>query len=241
MNFPELNSATVVGANVTVDYDLDVDLSGDYRIEFFSNPSGTDPSNYGEGEVFASSVNIAHAGAGSQNYNHTFPGAVGDDITATTTMCTDGSCSAFLKTSEFSQFETAVPPTIVKRSFEVDGTVLPTGSVVPNYLEIKYLLYINNKGTAISDVSVRDVLDAAFVYQLGTIQIDNSVVECAATVCTPTEELAIFTSVDGAAVLTDGVDGDAGSYTGASLAIDAGNEYVGNPQLDINADAVWAI
>ena len=95
------------GANVTVDFDLDVPL-GDYRIEFFTNPSGTDPTNHGEGEVFAGSVNVNHPGGGSQTFSHTFPGAVGDDITATTTTCTDGSCTAFLKTSEFSQFETAV-------------------------------------------------------------------------------------------------------------------------------------
>jgi len=107
LNFPELNSAIVSGSNVTVDYDLDVP-AGDYRIEFFTNPSGTDAGNYGEGEVFASFDNISHAGSGSQNYSHIFTTAPGDDITATATMCTSGTCTAFLKTSEFSQFETAV-------------------------------------------------------------------------------------------------------------------------------------
>ncbi|MCH8336114.1 MAG: hypothetical protein IIC61_09525, partial [Proteobacteria bacterium] len=51
----------------------------------------------------------------------------------------------------------------------------------------------------------------------------------------------IFTAVNGAAFLSDAVDGDAASYTGASLSVDAGNGNVGNLQLDINADAVWAI
>ena len=54
-----------------------------------------------------------------------------------------------------------------------------------------------------------------------------------------TEELAIFTAVDGAGPITDGVDGDAASFAGVTL--DAGDENVGNPQLNINADAVWAI
>ena len=107
LNFPELNWAGVTGANVTVDFDLDVPL-GDYRIEFFTNPSGTDPTNHGEGEVFAGSVDINHPGGGSQTFSHTFPGAVGDAITATTTTCTDGTCTAFVRTSEFSEFETAV-------------------------------------------------------------------------------------------------------------------------------------
>ena len=34
------------------------------------------------------------------------------------------------------------PLTIVKRSFETDGTVIPTGSIVPNYLEFKLLIAI---------------------------------------------------------------------------------------------------
>jgi hypothetical protein len=55
------------------------------------------------------------------------------------------------------------------------------------------------------------------------------------------EELTIFTAVDGAAFLSDAPDGDVGSYTGASLSVDAGNENVGNLQLDINADQVWAL
>jgi len=130
---------------------------------------------------------------------------------------------------------------IVKRAFEADGTVISTGSVVPNYLEIRYLLYINNKGAAVDDVSVRDILDAAFQYQAGTIKVDNSVAECALTACTAAEELTIFTAVDATIVLSDSVDGDAASYTGGSAAIDVGNGNAGNPQLNINADAVWAI
>ncbi len=55
--------------------------------------------------------------------------------------------------------------------------------------------------------SVRDVLDPAFQYQRGTIQVNNS----------------------------------ATSYSGASLSIDAGDQNVANPQLDSNANEVWAV
>jgi len=130
---------------------------------------------------------------------------------------------------------------IVKRAFLPDGTPIPTGSILPGFQEFKFLLYINNKDIAIIDVSVRDVLDPAFQYQLGTIQVDNSVAECALNVCTAAEELAIFTAVDGAVFLSDVVDGDVASYTGASLSVDAGNSTEANLQLDINANAVWAI
>jgi hypothetical protein len=128
---------------------------------------------------------------------------------------------------------------IVKRSFETDGTVIPSGSVVPNYLEFKYLLYISNKGGARTDISVRDVLDPAFQYQLESIQVDNAVAECALTICTPAEELAIFTVVNGAPVLTDALGDDVVSYTAPN--IDAGNGNAANVQLDINADSVLAI
>jgi CSLREA domain-containing protein len=131
--------------------------------------------------------------------------------------------------------------TLIKTAFWTDGTPIPTGATIPNGVEFKYLLYVNNPGIARSDVSVRDVLDPAFQYQAGTIQIDNSLAECAAAVCTPAEEQAIFSAVDGAAVLTDAVDGDIASYTGASSGVDAGDGNVGNLQLDINANAVWAI
>ena len=130
---------------------------------------------------------------------------------------------------------------LVKPAFETDGTPIPTDSIIPSPVAFKYLLYINNKDVATSDVSVRDVLDPAFQYQAGTIQVDNSVAECALTVCTAAEEGTIFTAVDGAAFLSDAVDGDVASYTGASSSVDAGNSNVANLQLDINANAVWAI
>jgi hypothetical protein len=129
---------------------------------------------------------------------------------------------------------------IVKRSFETDGTVISSGSVVPNYLEFKYLLYINNQASAENDVSVRDALDALFQYEPGTIQVDNSISECAAAACTPAEEQVIFTAIDATPVLTDAVDGDVASYT-AGTTIDAGDGTAANAQLNINGDAVWAI
>jgi len=130
---------------------------------------------------------------------------------------------------------------IVKRAFWADGTPIPSGATIPSGVGFKYLLYINNQDIARSDVSVRDVLDPAFQYQAGTIQADNSVAECAAAVCTVADEQTIFTAVDGAAFLSDAVDGDIASYTGASLSVDAGDGNVANAQLNINADAVWAV
>jgi hypothetical protein len=130
---------------------------------------------------------------------------------------------------------------IVKRAFWPDGTPIPTGATIPSGVEFKYLLYINNPGVARTDITIRDVLDPAFLYQAGTIQVDNSLAECGVAVCTPVEEQAIFTAVGGAAVVSDAIDLDVASFTVAGTTIDAGNGNVGNLQLDINGSAVWAI
>jgi Domain of unknown function (DUF2341)/Concanavalin A-like lectin/glucanases superfamily len=129
----------------------------------------------------------------------------------------------------------------VKRAFWPDGTPIPTGATLPRGVEFKYLLYINNPDFARADVSVRDVLDAAFQYQAGTIQADNSVAECAVAICTVGEELAIFTAADAATFLSDATDGDVASFNGAGPSIDAGDGIVANAQLNIDPDAVWAL
>jgi hypothetical protein len=89
LNFPVMTAVLESGGILTVSFRLDVPAAS-YRIEFFKNPSGADPSGNGEGEVFAGSINIIHPGGGPFNFNHGFPGAAGDIITATTTLCTDG-------------------------------------------------------------------------------------------------------------------------------------------------------
>lgn len=132
-------------------------------------------------------------------------------------------------------------PAVSKRAFWPDGTPIPSGATIPSGVEFKYVLYINNTDAARNDVSVRDVLDPAFQYQAGTIQVSNSVAECAATSCTPAEEQAIFTATDATAFLSDAVDGDVVSYNGASTSIDAGNSNASNQTLNINGNSVWAV
>jgi len=148
-----------------------------------------------------------------------------------------------LSQSEITALATCAPPVglnLVKRAFWSDGTPIPTGATIPEGVEFKYLLYINNQTSAEIDVSVRDVLDPLFQYETGTIQVDNSVSECAAAACTPAEEQTIFSAIDATSFLNDAVDGDVASFT-AGTTIDAGSGNEANAQLNINGDAVWAI
>jgi CSLREA domain-containing protein len=99
MNYPVITSAIWNAGNVDVNFDLDVP-AGNYRVEFFKNPSGADPSGNGEGETYLSSVNIAHGGSGSESFAHSFSGAISDILSATATEEISG--PAFRNTSEFS-------------------------------------------------------------------------------------------------------------------------------------------
>jgi hypothetical protein len=117
LNFPDPMAAIESGGNLTAYFKLDVP-AGSYRIEFFENSAGADPTGNGEGQVLVGTRNVNHPGGGSVDFNHTFVGAVGDIITATATACTDApTCNAFGDTSEFGDAATAVPTAVKLASF----------------------------------------------------------------------------------------------------------------------------
>ena len=102
LNFPRILAVHASAGTLTVHFSLDVP-AGSYRIEFFKNPSGTDPSGYGEGEVFAASTSVTHAGGGAAFFINAFAGSLGDRITATATACAAPCTLSFGSTSEFAQ------------------------------------------------------------------------------------------------------------------------------------------
>ena len=155
-----------------------------------------------------------------------------------TATATDGSDN----TSEFSgNVEVMGTLAIDKRAFTPGGSPIADAANAPKGSLVKFLIYVNNTGAALNDVSVQDILAPGFAYQAGTIKFDNAVAACAAGDCTPAEEAAIFASADGQAPGTDPVDGDVVSYLGASTTIDAGNGNQANAQLDMLAGRVWAM
>ncbi len=83
LNFPVITAATPSGTDVDIDFDLDVP-AGDYRIEFFSNPSGADPSGHGEAEIYLGAVVVTHTGSGDESFSHTVTGPA-LDLSATAT------------------------------------------------------------------------------------------------------------------------------------------------------------
>ncbi len=130
---------------------------------------------------------------------------------------------------------------LVKTAFLTSsGAQLTSSDTVPAGTSVDFMIYINNESSvAISDVSIQDVLDAAFTYQAGSIRIDNTVADCAAT-CDAAEEAVIYASSEDNTPLTDAAADDTASF--AALTVDAGNSVVGtNAQLDIAGNTVLAL
>lgn len=92
VNFPVITSAVFSGGQTTISGTVDINTNPiAARIEVFR--VSTDPSGYGEGQIFLGSTNPDAAG----NWNVSVPGLVaGDTVTATTTDMN-------LNTSEFAQ------------------------------------------------------------------------------------------------------------------------------------------
>jgi len=226
------------GAGETVDF---------YRVENAAAPVVTaDPSGFGEGYLYLGSCTDGGASTGP----HVQAGADGDPsagriravllasgvgraelVTATSTSASG--------TSEFAANVAAGPIRIVKRAFQLDGTPVASGTAAPKGARLRYLLYVNNAGGAVADVSLQDVLDPAFVYQPGTILFDASVDACVDASCTGAEEAAIYAAAVGGTAGTDGEDADPVSVTGTT--IDAGDASAGNARLDLGAGKVWAM
>jgi len=128
---------------------------------------------------------------------------------------------------------------IVKRAFFTDGTPVSHLSTLPRGTVVKFLLYIDNPGAAVGDVSVRDVLDPTFVYESGTLHFDNSLANCAGGTCSPAEEATIFAAADTGTPGTDAVDADPVSFSAST--IDGGDQNVANAPLNIAVNSVWAV
>ena len=154
-----------------------------------------------------------------------------------------GDVAALVDSVPFELFSTGAALTLVKTAFlTVGGTQLTTGATLPQGTLVDFMIYVDNTSSVpVTDTSIQDILDPLFVYQAGTIRVDNSVANCAAIPCTGIEEAAMYAAAAGTAPLTDVVDApDTVSFAGVT--IDVGDEnVVGNGQLDAAANRVLAV
>ena len=154
-----------------------------------------------------------------------------------------GDTAALVDSNVFQLFSTGAAMTLVKTAFLTsDGSQLTSGATLPQGTLVDFMIYVNNSGSVqISDTSIQDVLDPLFVYQAGTIRVDNSQ-SCAAAVCIPGEEPGIYAAVIAVAAGSDGAGaGDTVSFDGTDT-IDVGDEIeTANDRQDAAANAVLAV
>lgn len=122
---------------------------------------------------------------------------------------------------------------LVKAAFLTDGTPIANNATVAKGTPVKFLIYMDNStAVPVDSVNVVDALNAAFVYQPGTIRVSN-------TVNTGSTVAAIYAVANAAAVLSDAVSGaDVAGITGTTIS--AGTS-AGNGLVTVPASKVWAV
>ena len=95
-NFPEIQSATLVGAGVRIVGTVSTTPSTALTLEFFASPA-CDPSGFGEGRQFLGAAAAVSDAGGAASFDVTLPGAVsaGSFVTATATAEPSGATSEF--------------------------------------------------------------------------------------------------------------------------------------------------
>lgn len=85
-NFPVIHSVTINNSTLTIAGSLNSAPSTNYRIEFFANDA-SDPSGFGEGEIFLGFRNVTTDSNGTVSFNANFPTPAGGQhiVTATAT------------------------------------------------------------------------------------------------------------------------------------------------------------
>ena len=119
-----ITSSTSTGGTISIDYVVDL-AAGDYRVEFFTNPGGGDPSGSGEGANFVAARSIVGHPGGPAALEATIPGTTGDIVTATVTV---NAGAPYGSTSEFSATSTATTPTTPPPVTTTSTTMAPTST-----------------------------------------------------------------------------------------------------------------
>jgi hypothetical protein len=122
---------------------------------------------------------------------------------------------------------------LVKAAFLTNGTPIASGTTVARGTPVKFMIYMDNTTSVpVDSVNVSDVLNAAFVYQAGTIRVD-------ATVNTGSAAAAIYAAVNASAPLTDAVsNADVAGINAATVSAGSGT---GNAVVTVPASKVWAM
>ncbi|MFO0699340.1 MAG: DUF4347 domain-containing protein, partial [Nitrospira sp.] len=159
LNFPVITNVVQNGANLDVTFSVDLP-TGWYRIEFYENIAGADPSGFGEGRTFlgAATINVTSNPAGYTSFTSTLanvtPSAI-VGISATATQDTSGGAgTTFGSTSEFG------PSFLGAGLLVVDTTSNTADAAGFGTATFTIASLLGNRG-ADGKISLREAIDAA--------------------------------------------------------------------------------
>ncbi|MFN8109208.1 MAG: putative Ig domain-containing protein [Thermoleophilia bacterium] len=230
LNTPVIGSVIDRAGTATATFTLDVP-AGTYRVEFFANPGGTDPSGAGEGQVPVGAATVVHAGGGAQVFAHVVPGvSPGDQVTATATRDTGG--GTYGSTSEFSA------PASVDAWNDPPVNTLPAPMLIAQYTPITFVAGSSTElSVADSDAGTGNLtLNLTLIN--GTLSLSGTAGLSFTTGDGTADAAMTFsgTLTDINAALNDAVFTPTGGFTGAaSLQMatdDQGNTGLGGPATD---------
>ena len=114
-------------------------------------------------------------------------------------------------------------------------------STVPRGTVVKFLLYVNNDAPSASDdLSIQDVLDPTFVYQAGTIKVDNSSIKLATSYDNAVAGNALDLVLTSTLADPATAEGDvATNRTGNNIDIDVSAIITSGQSLDDAATLLW--
>ncbi|MDB5846721.1 MAG: hypothetical protein JWP29_473 [Rhodoferax sp.] len=152
-NFPVFKS--IVGNQVMFTLDTTANGNG-YRIDFYNNPGGVDPSGYGEGQTFLGFCVVASPSATVPS-TCTVAGASVTTLRATATRCQAAGCSgptATLSIGSTSEFNKGLVPPTVKVAKNSVGAVGSFGFDLTNVSTLTDSVVTTTSGTTVTSATV---------------------------------------------------------------------------------------
>lgn len=147
-NFPVL--AGIVGSTVHFTLDTAANANG-YRIDFYNNPGGLDPTGFGEAQVWLGSCSVASPSATIPS-SCTIAGVAPATLRMTATRCQNAGCAetattSFGATSELSG-PTSVDLRISKTNTPASGASDLAGDTLNRGQSTTYSIVVTNAGTS---------------------------------------------------------------------------------------------
>lgn len=231
-NFPVITS--IAGNAVSFTLDTTANASG-YRIDFYNNPGGLDPTGYGEGQVWLGSCIVVSPSATTPS-TCTIPGVSATTLRMTASRCLTAACNAPGQVGATSEFNTALVPQLTLQKTWESGSVQNHNVTVslPAQTGTAGGSFVSNRDTATggdaeTDAGTPIVVSAGQTYTLNEVFNTGNAADYTKTLeCTDTGTGGTTT-----ATVTPTATGASASVTLGADATAAVCTFINTPATDI--------